>query len=88
MTQASRTGPTTAAGALTEAGRYFTEHFLDMRPHDILSVEAEARTSALREARAAVEQMPCYLDTCTTPNDHPVNRRAVLAALDALEPKP
>jgi hypothetical protein len=40
---------------LTPTGRYFTEHFLDMRPHDIISIEQEAALAHIDALTAAVE---------------------------------
>jgi hypothetical protein len=39
---------------LTPTGRYFTEHFLDMRPHDIISIEQEAALAHIDALTAAV----------------------------------
>jgi hypothetical protein len=110
MTQASRTDPTTAAGALTEAqqshelawliadGISVEDHPVDHRLTRvgcegcdfIEGVVSSARTSALREARAAVAAIrpPDRFVAMDGSWEQGLSEAAVLAALEALESKP
>ncbi len=49
--------PATEAGPTTQSGIYFTEHFFDMRPHDIIAIEAEARALGFREGHVQAGNM-------------------------------
>jgi hypothetical protein len=98
MTQASRTDPTTAAGRDFLdwwQGREYVTVTLDFAEVSVALIEAEARTSARRVARAAVERAIFDLpigDDVTYSRGYSAGttaaRESLRAALDALESKP
>jgi hypothetical protein len=93
MTQASRTDPTTAAGRDFLdwwQGREYVTVTLDFAEVSVALIEAEARTSALREARAAVAAIrpPDRFVAMDGSWEQGLSEAAVLAALEALESKP